>query len=186
MKHPFWTMLIVFLPFFSFAQNNLNFKPAPFGAINIGYSIVDELLPEGYFYNPQTLLGSIDIWKRKYFSIYSELQFVHAYNSVDMKTDFEFGANLGLMFSMMVLKRLQVSAAIGSGPHYVTVQTTRQASGFIFSDNVEAGITYEHLRTKTSYNLRVRFRHISNAGLKAPNGGIDNLFLVLGMSILLD
>lgn len=184
MKRPILAMLIALIPLFILAQNKhkTNIRASPFGVVNVGYSIINEILPEGYYYTPQTLLGAIDIWKRKKFSLYSELQLVQAYDNFNLETDYEFGLNLGFMFSQPLFKNLLLSAGIGSGPHYVTVDTDRQARGFIFSDNVELGLSYELRKFSTIFNMRFRFRHISNAGFKSPNGGIDNLFLVLGVA----
>ena len=72
---------------------------------------------------------------------------------------------------------------LGSGPHYINAQTQRQAKGFIFSDNLAAGIRLPlpaHLAGE--FNIQYRLRHISNAGLKSPNGGINNGFLVVGFT----
>lgn len=182
MRRPILAIVIILLPYLAFSQNYSKIKADPFGTINAGYSIINEILPEGYYYNPQTLLGSIDIWQKKKFSLYSELQLVQAFDNFNKETDYEFGLNLGFMFSQLLFKRLLLTTAIGSGPHYVTVDTGRQAKGFIFSDNVELGLSYELRKFHTILNTKLRFRHISNAGLKEPNGGIDNLFLILGVA----
>lgn len=182
MRRLYLAIFIAVFPFFAQAQKRVKIKTTPFGTINAGYSIINEILPEGYYYNPQTLLGSLDLWRRKKFSLYSELQLVQAFDNFNVETDYEIGANLGFMFSQMIFKRLLVSVAIGSGPHYVTVDTDRQARGFIFSDNVELGLSYELRKFNTIFNTKLRFRHISNAGIIEPNGGIDNLFLILGVA----
>jgi hypothetical protein len=94
--------------------------------------------------------------------------------------------NLGSIWVFCILffqaDRLSLYAAIGSGPHYITVETDRQARGFIFSDNFELGSAYNFERINTAFLLKFRFRHISNAGLKEPNGGIDNFFVIAGLS----
>ena len=94
--------------------------------------------------------------------------------------DYEFGFNAGLRYHLGLTPFLELNAAIGSGPHFISVQTRRQADGFIFSDNMEIGFTY-FMPVRTTINVKARFRHISNAGLQAPNGGIDNLFVVIGI-----
>ncbi|MBM3441042.1 MAG: acyloxyacyl hydrolase, partial [Bacteroidetes bacterium] len=53
---------------------------------------------------------------------------------------------------------------------------TRQARGFIFSDNAFGGVNLKCAK-HTWIDLRIGFRHISNAGLREPNGGVNNLML---------
>jgi hypothetical protein len=71
---------------------------------------------------------------------------------------------------------------MGTGPHFISLRTSRQARGFIFSDNLELGLIYPVSNLHLDFNVKARYRHISNAGLEDPNVGIDNLFLVLGIT----
>ena len=158
-----------------------HYQKRDFTTVSLGNSIVDELLPEGVEYTPFTLLTSFPIWTRGKFTVYGESQLVQAINSFNFSTEYEFGGNLGLLFIQPLSRNVNFTAAIGSGPHYVTIDTRRQADGFIFSDNVEMGFTFFIPSANTTVNVRSRFRHISNAGLQEPNGGIDNLFLVVGI-----
>ena len=54
-------------------------------------------------------------------------------------------------------------------------------ASFIFSDNFELGASYLPKGWRAGFNLRARFRHISNAGFKYPNLGVDNLFIIAGL-----
>ncbi|HUR30281.1 MAG TPA: acyloxyacyl hydrolase, partial [Saprospiraceae bacterium] len=69
-------------------------------------------------------------------------------------------------------------------PHYINTVTERQAQGFIFSDNLTFGLRKQLPSRKNNYelNIQYRFRHISNAGLSYPNKGINNGFLILGIT----
>ena len=158
-----------------------NFAQKTYANVNIGNSVIDELLPEGITYTPLTMLGSFSLWNKGKFSIYGEGQLVQAIHSFNFNTEYEFGANLGVMFQQPINPNINLTAAIGSGPHYVTIDTRRQADGFIFSDNFELGFSFFLPSIQTTLNLKSRFRHISNAGLQEPNGGIDNLFVILGI-----
>src|SRR5688500_16938602 len=53
--------------------------------------------------------------------------------------DIEFGANLGLRNYIRINKHFLLYQMLGSGPHYISAEVTRQANGFIFSDNLAVG-----------------------------------------------
>ena len=96
--------------------------------------------------------------------------------------DIEFGANLGLRSYICINPRFYIYQMIGSGPHYISADVQRQAKGFIFSDNFAVG-AFTSLKKKNLFlNLQLRYRHISNAGLKSPNGGIDSWNFLVGLS----
>ena len=68
------------------------------------------------------------------------------------------------------------------GPHYISVKTSDQANGFIFSDTVGAGLSF-FLTEKSAINVEYRLRHMSNAGIESPNGGINTHFGTIGYSV---
>jgi hypothetical protein len=173
-------LLLFFLPLTLCAQQHFEYNK--YQAINVGIGLYNELMPEGYRYNATTILPTFSLWDRGYFSIYAEGQFTFAPLTEDVPTAYEFGANLGVRFQTRLAPQLVMVAGIGSGPHFITVDTRMQADGFIFSDNFELGLSY-YLKQeyKTAVSFKGRFRHISNAGLMLPNWGIDNFFLVLGV-----
>jgi hypothetical protein len=72
---------------------------------------------------------------------------------------------------------------LGSGPHFITADLPRQAKGFIFSDNLAVGF-FKGVNQKKGLFLNVQFRvrHISNAGLKLPNAGVNTLNVLVGLS----
>lgn len=148
---------------------------------SVGRSIIDEYLPEGFAYDPVTFLFNTPIYSFGAFTLYGETQFTQAFNTLKRVVDYEFGWNGGIRYQTHLAKHLQLTAAIGSGPHYISVETRNQANGFIFSDNFELGFTYAFPTADTLLHMKGRFRHVSNAGLKLPNYGIDNLFLVIGL-----
>jgi len=153
----------------------------PYTEINLGFSIVSEALREGYNYQPITLLPATSLWQLGRFSAYAEGQLVYADILVEPGRAYEFGINMGIRYHQPVVGPLYLTAAVGAGPHFITLRTESQAEGFIFSDNFELGFSAVRPKNKWGFNLRARFRHISNAGLQYPNLGIDNLFLVVGM-----
>ena len=71
---------------------------------------------------------------------------------------------------------------LGSGPHFITADVKRQAKGFIFSDNAALGFMKSLEKKALFLNFQMRWRHISNAGLKDPNGGVDSWNVLIGIS----
>jgi hypothetical protein len=97
---------------------------------------------------------------------------------------FETGVNLGIAYEYYIPQRAILFVGASVGPHYINVVTSQQANGFIFSDNAFAGV-HQILNPSWMLTYQVKIRHISNAGLQNPNGGIDNLFAGLGLSYFL-
>jgi hypothetical protein len=71
-------------------------------------------------------------------------------------------------------------AGLSTGPHYVSDAPRRQAPGFLFSDNLIAGLNYAASKVLV-LDFRFGARHISNANFKEPNGGVNNLILQFGL-----
>lgn len=180
----FLVTLLCSLPFLVFGQQPSVFRPA--NNLSVGIGFISEKLPEGVSYYPQMLLAKLYLHhygKRDGgLSLYAEPQFVPVILSGSNDMAFEFGANLGFQYVGKINKNVYASAAIGSGPHYITVQTDIQSPGYIFSDNFEVGFLFVLPKPDLQFNLRTRFRHISNAGIRNPNKGIDNWFLIFGLS----
>ena len=91
--------------------------------------------------------------------------------------DGEVGINAGLYYQKTIPSLFTFRLELSSGPHFVTVETRRQARGFIFSDNLTLHLL--NLGEKGRLSIFLGYRHISNAALKEPNGGIDNLMVGL-------
>lgn len=171
------TYVFTFILFFTIAVS----ADAQFKSFSIGAGVIDELLPEGYRYQPVSFFAASSLWSRKHWNIYAEGQFTRAASIRNFREEYGFGGNLGIMYRHRIAPSVEVMAAVGSGPYFITVQTDLQASGFIFSDNFEVGVTKRFENFGVDLQARFRFRHISNAGLQEPNGGIDNFFVVIGL-----
>ncbi len=96
--------------------------------------------------------------------------------------DIEVGTNLGIRSYIRINENLLLYQMLGSGPHYITAEVKRQANGFIFSDNFAAGLFHRVGKKDLFLNLQFRWRHLSNAGIKKPNSGIDTWNILLGLS----
>jgi len=87
----------------------------------------------------------------------------------------EAGINGGFILSWhSPSKRFRPYLALHAGPHYISGRIKRQKTGFIFSDNFALGLLLR-IKNEMYIDLRPAFRHLSNAGLGLPNGGINSL-----------
>jgi hypothetical protein len=109
----------------------------------------------------------------------------HVFVCIDEdRSNYEFGLNLRLGFNYSLPDNNLLSFKLGTGPHYITVKTEKQASGFIFSDYYL--LCYNKLITngKKAFVLEFElgYRHISNGWIKEPNRSISNFIFGLGFS----
>ncbi|MFK7971756.1 MAG: acyloxyacyl hydrolase [Bacteroidia bacterium] len=93
----------------------------------------------------------------------------------------ELGVLPGLGIQYRLSKQFYLFGEGGAGVKFITARTERQARGFLFTDNFIGGI--RHILGKSPWEIRVHFRarHISNASLRQPNGGINNFFFGGGL-----
>jgi hypothetical protein len=101
---------------------------------------------------------------------------------INPETDIECGIGLGFKFMYRLTDRVSPYIMAGAGPHYISVNTKKQANGFLFSDIIGAGFYY-FLNGKSAVNIGYRFRHMSSANLSEPNNGIESHFGTIGYSI---
>ncbi len=95
--------------------------------------------------------------------------------------EYEFGIGLGIEYMHPLFDRFNFYTLLTSGPHYISMASTDQASGFIFSSTAGAGFYY-FVTPGAAVNAGYRVRHISNAGLKWPNLGINTHLGLVGIS----
>jgi hypothetical protein len=153
--------------------------------VHVGIPFFHERLSEGRLYKPFQLLfyynfANLLKGKRNDLMVFVEPQLVWVHFSPSDKKEYEFGVNLGLEYRLNISDKSAFTAAISSGPHFITVDTKQQAKGFIFSDNFTAGFRRQLGDSGFDLDLKWRFRHISNANLEKPNKGIDSWFLLVG------
>jgi len=157
------------------AQKELRFS--------VGNSFVDERLPGGDMYS--VWLGSFGVSKqlsrkdsRISLRIIKDLQFGLGSTHTRGDRDFDLAFNIAFEGVWQFTKPTALTFSIGSGPAYQSTSTTLQARGFVYSNNFTMGLRFT-LSNSIVLTPQVRFRHMSNAGWKAPNGGIDNFFVLV-------
>jgi hypothetical protein len=103
-------------------------------------------------------------------------------NDIDARNQgFEYGLNVEILVRRNLINdNLGIYIYLGTGPHYVSGTPRRQSPGFIFSDNLFMGV-YFKLDDNLYLDIRPGFRHISNAGIKNPNGGVNTGILSGGI-----
>jgi hypothetical protein len=179
----YWWLFVLLFLFYSKtqAQDSLKRFKSSGGIIGYGHSISEDT-----HYNPVFFAADF-AWqfskeKRKDFlAFYLEPQFNLV--STDRPVDIEFGTNIGIRYYQQLSPQLYLYQMLGSGPHYITAEVERQAQGFLFSDNLAVGVYKEVNHRKSLFlNFQFRVRHISNANLKQPNGGINTLNILAGLS----
>ena len=150
--------------------------------VNYHYDVL--LLQVNYYF---TILGTesftVDIIPKPQFNI---TKYKVTNNSSKEESGFEFGLNVGFAARKTFRGgRMAAYLLLGSGPHYVSGVPERQAKGFIFSDNIITGLEVQ-LSDRLRLDLAGGIRHISNAGLKRPNGGVNNIILYSGLIYLMN
>ena len=116
---------------------------------------------------------------------YNRTNFIYGDDAFQNSYGYEFGLNAGFLVRRYLADELlSLYILISSGPHYASSLPYRQSNGFMFSDNLFLGITVK-LDEKIYLDLRPGIRHLSNAGFKRPNGGINNVVINCGFIVAL-
>jgi hypothetical protein len=108
----------------------------------------------------------------------------------DYTVAFEGGFNGGFVYNVLLAENLAFFTGVGSGPYYFSTENSRQYKGYLFSDNVIFGFKTRFGSSAKKIKdmemvFHIRYRHISNARFFLPNGGIDNIFMGIGFSKLI-
>lgn len=96
--------------------------------------------------------------------------------------DSNFEIGLAFFFKYSFFKKKVISPYIkaGSGVIYTSQDTYEQSTDFNFVDQICGG--FRVIFKKLTVFLEYRHRHISNAGIKRPNSGLDSNLYLIGFS----
>lgn len=92
----------------------------------------------------------------------------------------EFGAAIGLR-QLFYFRNESLGSYLMllSGPFHISDSPQRQVAGFLFDNHAYCGLIIK-LDDRLLLDMRLGWRHLSNAGIKEPNGGINTIVLQLG------
>lgn len=142
------------------------------GSLKVDYFYKVYTLQYQYYF---TLLGK-EKWALEFLAQpqFNISRFKETNDSETITRGHEYGLNGGFLIRGFFWEdRISPYFVISAGPHHVSGVPDRQAPGFIFSDNSFVGLNIG-LMESLYLDLRFGFRHISNAGLQHPNGGIND------------
>ncbi len=190
-------ILILFLfPRTSFTQDKIfDDKKHKIGFI-AGYGNQEgtKIIGKNYVYKVTLLQFQYSIaFKRKQsFSVEFLLQpqfnftkYKEVFSDVGLRNGYEYGVNIGFLIRKNFLEdKLSIYGLISAGPHFVSGTPERQADGFIFSDNLFLGLSVK-LYNNLYFDFRPGYRHLSNAKIKQPNGGVNSIVLSAGFFVVL-
>lgn len=131
----------------------------------------------GYDFRP--VLERIDLMPKGIVELYLEPQ-INPVASPSVNVEFGLGIGFHIIFSSS--SKITPYLTFGSGFIYITQSTEEQSTKYNFQDQIGGGIYY-FLNKKSALNLGYRLRHISNAGIKHPNSGIDTHIAEIGYSV---
>jgi hypothetical protein len=94
----------------------------------------------------------------------------------------EFGLPFFFKYAYPVTSKFYPFVEVGTGPYDMTLSTYEQSTQFNFISQGGAGISY-FIRDDLSVNVEYRKRHVSNASIKEPNGGLDAHVYIVGLSL---
>jgi hypothetical protein len=182
MKYFFFFVILAFMPGGKEAAGQKHFRTVG-GLVGYGPEFSDNTNYKVYFFMADYARSFSKPRKRVFLGWYGQPQFnlVKNRTTPGQGTDIEFGLNLGLRNFIRISNTFYLYQMLGSGPHYISAQLERQAGGFIFSDNLALG-TYLLLKENHAVNLQFGIRHISNAGIRNPNRGVNSYLFMIGYS----
>lgn len=140
-------------------------------------------------YEPLLLIWQVGVDLQRFFPVLKRATKGHLHVFLEPQVnvafrpeaDFEVGIGVGVKYRYPVTEKVSLYVLAATGVQYITVQTHDQANGFNFSD-VAGGGVYYFFSHRHAVSVGYRYRHISNASLERPNGGINSHFGTIGFS----
>ncbi|MCF7873282.1 MAG: acyloxyacyl hydrolase [Candidatus Omnitrophica bacterium] len=100
---------------------------------------------------------------------------------VNPDKNIEVGSNFLIKYTLTLTKKVQPFVKAGAGVVYMSQHTKEQSTQYNFLPQAGGGIQY-FFSDRVALNLEYRYRHLSNAGAKHPNSGIDSDLILCGLS----
>lgn len=98
------------------------------------------------------------------------------------RSNIETGTSFLLKFGLLPQTcKFQPYLKGGMGLVYLSLHTREQKTQFNFTEQVGAGMHYFFAKN-TAFTCEYRYRHLSNAGIKHPNRGINTHTTIIGVA----
>lgn len=140
------------------------------------YQVIPLLV--GFNYNPEPFLDKLGLKVPGKINLIIE-PFLNTVIAPDK--NIEVGSNFLLKYSLTFFDKVHPYIKGGVGALYMSQHTVEQSTQYNFLPQVGGGIQY-FLTDKVAFNVEYRYRHLSNASTKSPNGGIDADLILCGFS----
>lgn len=157
-----------------------------------GFGSNAQSLPEGT-YRPIYFMGYFanHLLREEFRKTYRTLPFFYVepqfnianveYPDGKLKQYYEFGINNGFKQNFKITEYLHLYILIGTGPHFISIDTEKQKKYFIFSNCMGFGMQL-YLKNRISIMSSFRIKHMSNLQLFLPNSGINSYNFHFGFS----
>lgn len=96
-------------------------------------------------------------------------------------SDYEAGFSIMLKYAYPLFDKVHLYGIGGGGLVYMGEETAEQSTQYNFLPQLGAGISF-FVNENCSVSIEYRYRHLSNAGIKEPNRGINTDMFLTGMS----
>jgi len=129
-------------------------------------------------FSSQEVLRRIDLKGNSHLSFIVEM-----FTTLIVQPDpnLEGGVNFLAKYRFNFTKNIQPYLKGGVGVVYMSQHTREQGSQYNFLPQIGAGFHY-FISKNSAISLEYRYRHLSNAGIKKPNKGIDAKLALIGFS----
>lgn len=115
-------------------------------------------------------------WYRGSWELLGELSLLF---SLEPKSGRQIGTNILFRYNFLPWDRWVPYLEVGAGIGYLDFNLRDQSDGFIFAPQVGAGLSY-FVADQVAINGSWRWHHLSNAGTRQPNNGINGSLIMLG------
>ncbi|MFN4226721.1 MAG: acyloxyacyl hydrolase [Candidatus Ratteibacteria bacterium] len=140
-----------------------------------GYGFTKIQDPKSYRFNTFVVdfTKPVEGFKNFFFQIEPSIAYVSSPSD-----NFEVGILLFALYSFSE-SNFQPYIKIGTGIIYLSTDFIEQATHFNFATSI--GLGFKFKLKKLSIYTEGRFRHVSNAGIKLPNEGINSRIFLIGI-----
>jgi len=102
---------------------------------------------------------------------------------IEPDSNIETGVDFLFKYSYPIIDYFNIYIKGGSGVSFMSLHTKEQSTQYNFVSQAALGFSF-NITKNLIFDLEYRYRHLSNAGIKHPNNGINSDFILGGFTIL--